>query len=137
MSDLYDNSGNVIAHDDSAPCLLCNHYDDNKKGVGLHPVIIIIQSIGGVIAGISLAIVNLYMLPEYTWMYRETAFIALFIMMPSLALWIILFGLQIMGLSAVWMKLVIWITAGSWVAFGFMLLIDYLLSLPSLAGGAS
>ena len=105
----------------------------------MSPFIIIIQSFGGVLAGIALLIVNLYMLPENTWMYRETAFVGLLIMFPSFVLWVILWGLQILGMSAVWMRLVIWITLGSAVAFIFMWGIDQLLELPAMVsiGGSN
>jgi hypothetical protein len=96
-----------------------------------------LQSFGGVLAGVALAIVNVYMLPQGTWDYQETAFVGGFVMFPSLALWIILFGLQMLGLHEVWMRLVIWIIAGSAVSFLLMYAIDILLKLPALTGGVS
>ena len=137
MTLLYDNAGDLITHNPDAPCTLCGNYDDNKEGKGNHPVFIALQAFGGLLSFVALAFVNLYILPEGTWERQETAFLAVFIMLPSIVLIVFLFAYQILGMHEQWMRIVIWIIGSSFIMSLLMFLMDSLLEMPALVGGGS
>ena len=134
VNGVVNNSTTKTATKD-APCALCGHYDDNPEGKGVSPLIIILQTFGGVLAGIALGFVNLYILPNGTWDTRETAAIGVFLISPSIVLLVILFGLQAVGLQEAWFKMVVWIIGSCSMILVLMVLNDWLLELPSLTGG--